>query len=294
DGSATAAVKSALYSGYRHIDCAPIYMNEKDVGQAFSEVFQEGSISREDVWITSKLWCNRHRRDLVEGALKETLADLQLEYLDLYMIHWPVAFKHDIHRPESGTDLLSLEEMPLIDTWGAMEECLKSGLCKNIGVCNFSQKKLQLLLDQGTVKPAADQVECHPFFPQDDLREFCQNKGIQLVAYSPLGSPARPERMIGENDPSLFEQDQVKQLATSKGITVGQVLLAWAISRGTVAIPKSANPERQKENLAAGSIELSADEIKLVDEIAIRHRFVHGEFWVMEDGPYTLANLWDE
>ena len=294
DGSATAAVKSALEQGYRHIDCAPIYLNEKDVGAAFGDVFNAGNVKREDCWVTSKLWCNRHRPDLVEGALKETLADLQLDYLDLFMIHWPIVFRHDIHRPESGADFVSLEDMPLEDTWAAMEACLSAGLCRNIGVCNFSIKKLNILLEKGTIKPAANQVECHPFLPQNELLEFCQSNGIQMVAYSPLGSGDRPERMVEEADPSLFDVSEVNELAASKGVTAGQVLLAWAVNRGTVAIPKSSNPARQLENLNAGSIELTSEELKTIDNIATKHRYVHGRFWEMEGSPYNVVNLWDE
>ena len=174
DGSATAAVKSALEVGYRHIDCAPIYLNESDVGQAFADVFGAGEIKREDVWITSKLWCNRHRPDLVVSALQQTLDDLQLDYLDLFMIHWPIVFRHDIHRPESGADFVSLDEMPLADTWKAMEACVEAGLCKNLGVCNFSVKKLKMILADCQINPSANQVECHPFLPQADLVEYCK------------------------------------------------------------------------------------------------------------------------
>ena len=294
DGAATAAVKSALELGYRHIDCAPIYLNESDVGAAFRDVFGSGKVSRDDVWVTSKLWCNRHQPDLVVGALKQTLSDLQLEYLDLFMIHWPIVFRHDVHRPASGADFVSLEEVPLTETWKALESCVDAGLCRNIGVCNFSIKKLKMILADCKIRPAANQIECHPFFPQNDLLEFCQSEGIQLIAYSPLGSGDRPERMRTDDDPNLFDVPQIKEIAAAKGLTSGQVILAWAVNRGSAAIPKSASPLRQAENLAAGSIELSADEMTTIDEIAVTYRYVHGRFWEMEGSPYTVANLWDE
>ncbi len=293
DGTATAAVKSALETGYRHIDCAPIYMNEKEVGLAFNDVFSQGEVKREDVWVTSKLWCNRHRPDLVEQALRQTLADLQLDYLDLFMIHWPIVFRHDIHRPESGADFVSLDEMPLIETWRALESCVEAGLCRNIGVCNFSVKKLKTILEGCRIKPAANQVECHPFLPQSELFSFCKANSIQPVAYSPLGSGDRPERMVHEGDPSLFENDTISKIAESRGTTVGQVLLAWAVSQGIAAIPKSSNPSRQAENLKSGSMELSGEEILGINQIATNHRFVHGRFWEMEGSPYTVENLWD-
>ncbi|MFK7769489.1 MAG: aldo/keto reductase [Mariniblastus sp.] len=294
DGTATAAVKMALECGYRHIDCAPIYLNEPDVGTAFAEVFGKGDIKREDVWVTSKLWCNRHRPDLVQGALEKTLADLQLDYLDLFMIHWPVVFRHDVHRPESAADMVPLEDMPLNETWKALESCLEAGLCRNIGVCNFSVKKLKIILEDCKVPPSANQVECHPFFPQTELLEFCQNNDIQFVGYSPLGSGDRPERMRDESDPNMFESPEILKLAESRGLSPGQIILAWAVNRGTAPIPKSTNAQRLADNLAAGAIEFSSDEMAAIDGIATNHRYVHGRFWEMEGGPYTVANLWDE
>lgn len=294
DGTATAAVKSALELGYRHIDCAPIYLNEKDVGAAFDDVFSSGTVERADVWVTSKLWCNRHRPDLVESALKETLSDLRLEYLDLFMIHWPIVFRHDIHRPETGADFIGLDKMPLVDTWKAMEDCVDAGLCKNIAVCNFSIKKLKTILADCRIKPAANQVESHPYLPQNELFDFCRSNAIQPVAYSPLGSGDRPERMVEENDPNMFEEAIVKDIASDLQKTPGQVLLAWAVNRGAAAIPKSSNPGRQADNLVAGSLELSADQMKAIDNIATAHRYVHGRFWEKEGSPYTVENLWDE
>lgn len=293
DGTATAAVRSALEQGYRHIDCAPIYLNEPDIGEALADVFGRGQIERKDVWVTSKLWCNRHRPDLVDGALKSTLADLQLDYLDMYMIHWPVVFSADVHRPETGADFVSLEESPLTETWKAMEACVDAGLCKNIGVCNFSVKKLKTIMADCRIKPAANQVECHPFLRQNELKEFCQSEGIQLVGYSPLGSGARPERMRSVEDPNLFESAEIMKIADARGISPGQVMLAWAATRGTAAIPKSTNPQRQAENLAAASIELTSDEMALIDGTEINYRYVHGRFWEMEGSPYTAASIWD-
>jgi len=282
-----------LEAGYRYFDCAPIYLNEKDVGVALDEAFSSGSVERSDVWVTSKLWCNRHRPDLVESALKETLSDLRLDYLDLFMIHWPVVFRHDIHRPETGADFIGLDQMPLVDTWKAIEDCVDAGLCKNIGVCNFSIKKLKTILADCRIKPSANQVESHPYLPQTELFEFCRNNSIQPVAYSPLGSGDRPERMIEENDPSLLEEAIVKDIASDLQKTPGQILLAWAVNHGAAAIPKSSNPGRQADNLMAGSLELSSDQLAAIDNIATAHRYVHGRFWEMEGGPYTVENLWD-
>ena len=293
DGVATQAVSTAIELGYRHIDCAPIYLNEVDIGKAFEAAFASGAgHDRADFWITSKLWCNRHRPDLVEGALKQTLSDLNLDYLDLFMIHWPIAFRHDIQRPETGKDFVSLDELPLTDTWAAMEDCVTAGLCRNLGVCNFNIANLQTILGDCRIKPSANQVECQPFLNQRVLFDFCKANAIQLVAYSPLGSPDRPERMRGDADPNLFEIDLLKDLASKNGVSVGELLLAWAVCRGTVAIPKSSNPERMAQNLAAGEIELSESDMSAIENLETKHRFVHGKFWEMPGGPYKAEAIW--
>ena len=293
DGVATEAVATAIELGYRHIDCAPIYMNETDVGKAFEAAFGNGAgHDRADFWITSKLWCNRHRPDLVQGALKQTLSDLKLDYLDLFMIHWPVTFRHDIERPETGKDFITLDELPLTDTWAAMEDCVTAGLCRNLGVCNFNIANLKTILDNCRIKPSANQVECQPLLDQRLLHHFCKTNDVQLVAYSPLGSGDRPERMRDDADPNLFEIELLKDLASKNKISVGELLLAWAVGRGTAAIPKSSNRERLAQNLAAGEIELSAADMDAIESLETRHRFVHGKFWEMPDGPYTAAEIW--
>ena len=292
DGVATGAVSTAIELGYRHIDCAPIYLNETEIGEAFETAFGSGGYDRADFWITSKLWCNRHRPDLVQGALKQTLSDLKLDYLDLFMIHWPIVFRHDIHRPETGKDFISLDEMPLQDTWAAMEDCVTAGLCRNLGVCNFSVANLQTILDGCRIKPSANQVECQPFLNQRVLLDFCNANEIQLVAYSPLGSGDRPERMRGGADPNLFEHELLVDLASKNKISVGELMLAWAVKRGTVVIPKSTNPGRLAQNLAVGEIQLSAEDMNAIENLETRHRFVHGKFWEMPDGPYTADAIW--
>ncbi len=297
DGAATPAVTKAIELGYRYFDCAPIYMNEPEIGEAFGPVFGPafaGGHDRADFWITSKLWCNRHRPDLVEGALKQTLSDLKLDYLDLFMIHWPVVFRHDVHRPESGQDFISLEDQPLVDTWAAMEDCVTAGLCRNLGVCNFSIANMQQILDSCKIKPSANQVECHPFLNQRVLIDFCKANDIHLIAYSPLGSGDRPERMRAEADPNLFEDELLKDLASQNNVTVGELLLAWAVCRGTVAIPKSTNPTRLAQNLAAGQLQLSETDMAAIESLETQYRFVHGKFWEHPGGPYTADAIWGE
>ncbi len=291
DGSAKDAVATALELGYRHIDCAAIYQNESDVGAAFADAFA-GGLSRDDVFITSKLWNDSHRPEHVRPALEATLLRLGLDHLDLYLIHWPVAIKHGKWLPESGEDFVAIEEVPLIETWQAMEECHKSGLCVNLGVSNFSIRRLEDLLENGSVPVAANQVECHPFLPQRELQEYCQSNSVQLVAYSPLGSGDRPERMRGDADPVLFNQEVVAAIAEKHSMSKGQILLSWATTRGTVAIPKSTNRQRLADNLAAGEFELPAEDLAAINNIGIDHRFVHGKFFELPGSPYKAEDLW--
>ena len=291
DGSATDAVATALEVGYRHIDCAAIYQNEEDVGKAFTQAFS-GSLSRDDVFITSKLWNDSHKPEHVRPALERSLQLLGLEQLDLYLIHWPVAIRHGIWFPEGGEDFVPIDQVPVIETWQAMEECHKAGLVKHLGVSNFSIRRLEDLVENGSVPVSANQVECHPFLPQLELKEFCDKNGIQMVAYSPLGSGDRPERMRGEADPVLFEQDLIGQIAEKHSLSKGQILLSWAATRGTVAIPKSTNRQRLTDNLAAGDFELPSEDLQAIDDIGVAHRYVHAKFFELAGSPYKADDIW--
>ena len=292
DGVATQAVQEAIKAGYRHIDCAAIYMNEGDIGKAFEIAFANQLVAREDLWITSKLWCNRHKPDLVMSALKQTLGDLRLDYLDLYMIHWPIVFRHDLNRPEQGSDFVPLSEIPLESTWQALEECVDAGLCKHLGVCNFNTDNLDLIRSGAKHQPAVNQVECHPYLAQSNLKKYSDQHDMLLVAYSPLGSGDRPERMRDAADPNLFEDATIRSIAENKGCTIGQVILGWLVNRGMVTIPKSSNASRMAENLAAGELVLTDDEMNLMNQLETNHRFVHGKFWEMPGSPYTAAGIW--
>lgn len=286
------AVKEAIKIGYRHIDCAAIYGNENEVGKAISESISEGVVTREELWITSKLWNNAHGKDHVISALKKTLADLKLEYLDLYLIHWPVSLKQGATPPLKADDFYSLEKKPLIDTWKGMEDAAKQGLAKNIGVSNFGAEKLQLLLDNADIKPSANQVELHPYLAQAELVKFCHANNIHVTAYSPLGSSDRPEGMKGKNEPNLLGDKTVNEIAQHKGVSPAQVLLSWVVSRGISVIPKSVNPGRLKQNLEAASIKLSDGEIESINILNKNRRYIDGSFWVVEGGPHTIESLW--
>ena len=289
------AVVEAIRAGYRHIDCAAAYGNETEVGQAIRKVITDGTVSREELWITSKLWNSQHREADVRPALQKTLDDLQLDYLNLYLMHWPIAFRADVEGfPEKGEDFLSLEEVPLIETWGAMEQGVDDGLIKHIGVSNFSIRKISDLKQQAQHAPEVNQVEMHPLLQQLDLFDYCRSENVHVTAYSPLGSGDRPERLRKEDDVNLLEEDTIRQIARKHDCSPAQVLLQWGVQRGTAVIPKSVNPKRIRENLAAANVPLDEDDMQQIARLDRHARYVDGAMWDMEGNSYTVATLWDE
>ena len=293
-GEVYKAVKEALRIGYRHIDCAPIYGNEAEVGQALADSFKEGVTSRDQLWITSKLWNNSHAPENLQPSLEKTLSDLQIDSLDLYLIHWPVVLRKEVLFHESVNDLIALDDLPIIKTWSVMEEMVDKGLCNHIGVSNFSVAKLKGLLTDGNLKPEMNQIELHPYLQQPAMLEFCKSNGIHLTGYAPLGSADRPERLKVEDEPILLEEPAITTIAERHGITPAQLVLSWAIHRRTAVIPKSVNPGRLKQNLSAAEVSLAQDDMQEIAGLDRHRRYISGTFWAMEGGPYTIANLWDE
>jgi len=289
-GEVGAAVRDAIRAGYRHIDCAAIYGNEAEIGVLLEELILAGEVRREDLWITSKLWNDAHARDQVAEALRKTLSDLRLDYLDLYLIHWPVATKSVF--PSKGEDFFTLEERPLTDTWAGMEACVEQGLTRHIGVSNFNSKQLETISRDVTIKPEMNQIELHPFLTQEPLVEFCRQRNIHLTAYSPLGSPDRPDAMKRPDEISLLNNETVASIAKAHHCSPAQVLISWAIGRGTAVIPKSVKPARLKENLAAAKLSLSQQEMAALSGLDAGFRYVHGGFWTFDGSPYTQEELW--
>lgn len=287
------AVREAVKTGYRHFDCAAIYGNEKEIGDALKDSIRAGEITREDIWITSKLWNNAHQKDHVSGALQKTLKDLCLDYLDLYLIHWPVAIKPEVTYPEQGDDFISPGELALSETWYAMESCVKKGLTKHIGVSNFSIRKLGELMETSSISPEMNQVELHPFLQQNDMLGYCRKNDILLTAYAPLGSGDRPPVLKNRNEPSLLENPVILKIAEKKGCSPAQVLIRWAMERGTAVIPKSVNPGRLAENFQSLAIELSGRDMESISMLDRNARYIRGDFWTMPGSPYTLQTLWD-
>jgi alcohol dehydrogenase (NADP+) len=293
-GKVYAAVREAIRLGYRHIDCALVYGNEIEIGHAISDAINEGQVTRNDLWITSKLWSNSHGRDNVHSALTKSLHDLGLAYLDLYLIHWPIPIKPGALFASSAADFEAPAAVPIRSTWEGMEAAVTAGLTRHIGVSNFSVKKLRDLLSHCRIKPEVNQVELHPLLQQHELVDFCRSQGIHVTAYSPLGSSDRPDFLKAPDAPVLLDNPVIRAIADGHGCTSAQVLLAWQLQRGISVIPKSVTPLRLRENLAAAEIDLSQADLDQIAGLDQHYRLVDGSFWVMEGGPWTMQTIWDE
>ncbi|KAJ8398664.1 hypothetical protein AAFF_G00421920 [Aldrovandia affinis] len=245
------AIETAIAAGYRHIDTAYSYHNEVELGHALRAKIKQGIISRKDMFIVSKLWCTHHAPSDVQLCFSRSLRDLQLEQLDLYLIHFPVALKRvgDELFPMKDGKILTAD-IDYVDVWREMEALQASGRVKSIGVSNFNIAQLERLLSVAKVPPAVNQVELHPYLVQSDLVQFCKDRNIALTAYSPLGSPGRPQKYhCGATDPEkLLEDPVVQSVARKHKRSPAQVLLRYQVQQGIAVIPKSVKPNHILEN----------------------------------------------
>jgi D-xylose reductase len=280
--AAARTVEEAARIGYRHFDSAYDYGNEVDSGEGFRRVLSSGMCRREELWITSKLWNTYHAPEHVRPALERSLQMLQLDYLDLFLIHFPISLAfvpferyppNWLYEPESSTPHLKPARVPIADTWRAMEDLVRAGLVRNIGVSNFGVSLLRDLLSYADIPPAVLQVEMHPYLTQEKLLRFCKESNIAVTAFSPLGAASYYSiGMAGEGD-SALEEAMVRDIAQQHRRSPAQVLLRWGVQRGTVVIPKSTRMERLRENLAVFDFELTDDEMAAISGLNRNRRF---------------------
>lgn len=289
-----AAVMDAATVGYRHFDCASVYGNQREVGRSLTTLLQ-GGIKREDIWVTSKLWNDKHAEADVIPDCQKTLDELGLDYLDLYLVHWPFP---NHHGPGVGVDARDPHARPYIHedymrTWRQMEKLVESGRVRHIGTSNMTIPKLRLLLRDAAIRPAANEMELHPHFQQPELFEYVRDNGIVPIGYSPIGSPSRPERDRTAEDTVDVEDPVILRIAERLGVHPAVVCIKWAVQRGQVPIPFSVKRNQYLATLQGAVGEpLTAEEMTAIAAIDRDCRLIKGQVFLWE-GARNWQDLWD-
>ncbi|XP_067907182.1 aldo-keto reductase family 1 member D1-like isoform X2 [Heterodontus francisci] len=275
------AMKVAIDVGYRHFDGAWIYGNEDEIGKAIEEKMADGTVRRDEIYYCGKLWNTCHPPEMVRPALEKSLKRLKFDYIDLYIIELPLAFKPgDVIYPRDENGKYLYHPTDLCATWEALEVCKDAGLVKSIGVSNFNRRQLEQILNKPGLKykPAVNQVECHPYFTQPKLKEFCDSHGIVIVGYSPLGT-CRDSLWVNIKIPPLLDDPVLNSVATKYKKTSAQVALRFQIQRNIVVIPKSFNPDRIKQNFEIFDFSLTSEEMKMISALNRNERYVKLLMW---------------
>ncbi len=294
-GEVAKAVRFAVENGYRHIDCASVYGNEKEIGEELSDLTGNNTVKREELWITSKVWNDMHGEGEVIRSCKQSLKDLQLDYLDLYLIHWPFP---NYHAPGCDVNSRNPDSRPYnhkdyMIAWRQMEELVEMGLVKNIGTSNMTIPKMELLLKDAGIKPAVNEMEIHPHFQQQELYNYLLQNDILPIGYSPIGSPGRPERDRTAEDTVDIEDPVIVKIAKRLNIHPAVVCIKWGIQRGHVVIPFSVKPDKIMSNLnTVGSAPILPEEMEEISKIDKNCRLIKGQVFLWE-GAKGWEDLWD-
>ncbi|MCT4613305.1 MAG: aldo/keto reductase [Marinifilaceae bacterium] len=289
-----AIVYEAIKDGYRNIDCASCFRNEREVGRAINDCIRGGIVKREDLWITTKLWNNCHGEENVIPNLKHSLADLGLDYVDSYLINWPVVFRKDITMPVHRDEFLAPGEIPLSETWKGMEAAKGAGLARTIGVSNFNIARLEEILKDAYYKPEFNQIEIHPYLKQEKLVNFCQKNDIKLTSLATLGAFDRPSMIKKKDEPAVLLNPVLTEIATELNISNAQLIIAWLVNRGIAPVIKSTNPNHLRENLEAVNIRLSESHMNRIFSISEKYRYISSEYFEIPGSPYTHDYIFEE
>ncbi len=283
DDAAAEVVQTAIDLGYRHLDAACDYGNEAQGGAGIAAAIAEKKVTRDELWITSKLWNTYHRAEHVMPAVKRTLTDLRLDYLDLYLVHFPIALKYVpidtryppgwFYEPSAAAPVMKADPVPIRETWEAMQELVRAGLVREIGVSNFGVSLIRDLMSYASIPPAMLQIELHPYLTQDKLVRFCRESNIAVTGFSPLGAQSYFSLNMARADEAVIEQAAVKAIGERHRRSPAQVVMRWGVQRGTAIVPKTTRTQRLTENLSLFDFELTKEEMATISGLDRQRRF---------------------